>query len=688
MLNLGCLLLVIFTSLFFAEPVSGENQNVKENRLAKEKSPYLLQHAKNPVDWYPWGEEAFTKAKKEQKMILLSVGYSTCHWCHVMERESFEDQEIARYLNENFVSIKLDREERPDVDQVYMSFYQAMTGETGGWPLNMFLTPDLKPITGGTYFPPRMKAGRVGFLDVLKRVQGVWNEKPEEVAKNANAGFGQIEKYFGQLLELKADKDELKRELILVALEAGKERIDREWGGLDQGTKFPQVSLLRLFLSEGDEELQKLVLLTCCRMMEGGIHDQVGGGFHRYAVDREWLVPHFEKMLYDQAQMLELYLDAWLLTKDESYLAVARGIADYVMGEMRHEGGGFYCAQDAQSEGKEGKYFCWTLKELDELLDDEELTVVKEVMGVTEKGNFLDHSDPDPLHNLNVIHFKKKWGPMRSKKVAPGKDDKILASWNGLMIGALARASHVTGEKKYLEAAQKAHAFVKGKLWDGEKLYHRWREGERDASLQAESYLYLLRGTRMLYQATLEEEYLDFAVELADGATNLFYDKDQGGFFQGEARKDLVIRIKGEFDGATPSESSVATTEFGILAAITGEKKYEEIAEKTLRAYVPLMKQSALGMCGMMAGLDFYLSKRSRLVVTEGEGCEKWLEAAHQQFEMPVLLGTKGKVDPFSAGLPMKDQKATGYLCVGQACRAPETDSSQLTKILQEGVKE
>ena len=638
-------------------------------------------------------------------MILLSVGYSTCHWCHVMERESFEDKEIAAFLNQHFVSIKLDREERPDVDQIYMSFYQAMSGESGGWPLNMFLTPDLKPITGGTYFPPRAKGGRIGFLEVLGRVQDVWKEKPEEVQKNANAGFGQIENYFGGMLELKAGKDDLKRELLEAALKAGQEGIDREWGGLGQETKFPQVSMLRLFLLEGDEELQKLVLMTCRRMIEGGIHDQVGGGFHRYAVDREWLVPHFEKMLYDQAQMLELYLDAWLLTKDESFREVAKGIADYVMRDMRHEGGGFFCAQDAQSEGKEGKYFCWTEKELDELLDDKELAVMKEVMGVTEEGNFLDHSDPDPLPNLNVLHFKKRWDKVseeehqvvkavmkkllkaRTKRVPPGIDDKVLASWNGLMIGAMARAGRVTGERKYLKAAEKAHGFVKAKLWDGKKLYHRWREGERDATLQAESYMYLLRGTRMLYQATLDEKHLDFAIQLADGATELFYDKKHGGFFQGEARKDLVMRMKGEFDGATPSESSVAAMEFGILAAMTGKKEYEEIAEKTLRAYVPLMKESALGMCGMLAGLDFYLEKQSRLVVTEGVGRDAWVDAAHQQFKMPLLLGTKGKVDEFSASLPVKDEKATGYLCVGQACRAPETDAGKLAWILREGLK-
>jgi len=463
----------------------------KANRLAKETSPYLLQHAYNPVDWYPWGEDAFKKAKAEKKLILLSIGYSTCHWCHVMERESFQSETIAKFLNEHFVSIKLDREERPDVDQVYMNALQAMTNENGGWPLNMFLTPDLKPLFGGTYFPPEDKGGRSGFLTVLKQIHGVWAEKPDVVAKQAEEGYGKMKEYFEGVHQKQSGKEDLNKELLEASAKTALSRIDQEWGGFGQSMKFPQVSGLRFLLQSGDQGARDAALMTCNRMMDGGIYDQVAGGFHRYAVDREWLVPHFEKMLYDQGQLIELYLDAWLLTGQKDYADVVRGTADYVLQELRHKDGGFYCAQDAQSEGKEGKYWAWTLAELKKLLTDEELKVATTVLGVTEKGNFLDHSDPEPLLNQNVLHFKKtraslskeeravadailkKLAPVRLKRVPPATDDKILASWNGLMIGALARAGRVLGEKRYSDAARKAQDFIVAEFWDEKegKLY-------------------------------------------------------------------------------------------------------------------------------------------------------------------------------------------------------------------------
>jgi uncharacterized protein YyaL (SSP411 family) len=701
-------IIIIMMLIFLGVAMGKENtEGRKANRLAQEKSPYLLQHAYNPVDWYPWGEEAFKKARDEKKMILLSVGYSTCHWCHVMERESFENLEVAKYLNEHFVAIKLDREERPDVDQIYMTAFQAMTGQGGGWPLNMFLTPNLEPLTGGTYFPPKDEVGRVGFPTVLKRVHGVWQENPDETAKNAAAGFVELKKYFEGLHVLEAGKGELKRELITEAATKTAGMMDLVWGGMGTDNKFPQVSVLRFLLQQGDKKAKEAALLTCRRMLDGGIHDQVSGGFHRYAVDREWLVPHFEKMLYDQAQLVELYLDAWLMTGEEDFAAAVRSTTAYVLRDLTHPEGGFFCAQDAQSEGKEGKCFCWTLAELKKILSEEELALAQEVLGVTEKGNFFDHSDPEALPDQNVLHFKvrredldagkrakvsallAKLEVVKAKRVPPATDDKVLASWNGLMIGALARASHVLSEPEYLKAAEKAHRFIKAKLWDGEgTLYHRWREGERDASKQSGSYLHLLRGSRMLYEVTLDPAYLGFAIELADQAKVLFYDDKNGGFFQGETRVDLVLRLKGQFDGALPTESSVAAREYAVLAAMTGRGDFREIAEKTLRSYVPMMRESGSGMGEMMRALDFFLDKPARLVIAGDAGKEGLLKVCAKHWDPTMItLGNLGKVNEFTLGLKPMDEKATAYYCVGETCQLPVNTVEGLEKLFKRMAK-
>ncbi|MBR9760633.1 thioredoxin domain-containing protein [bacterium] len=690
--------LVVFSSI---APCFGEEK--RANRLVKEKSPYLLLHAHNPVDWYPWGEEAFAKAKKENKLILLSVGYSTCHWCHVMERESFENEEIAKFLNENYVSIKLDREERPDVDQVYMTALQALTRQNGGWPLNMFLTPDLKPFFGGTYFPPKDQQGRMGFKTVLSEVQKVWKTKPEEILNQAKLGHGQMEEYFTGALKLSAAKEDLNQVLVDESVAQALDQIDPAWGGLGKEMKFPQVNTFRLMLQSVDKETRQAAIMTCQKMMNGGIHDQVGGGFHRYAVDREWLVPHFEKMLYDQAQLLDLYLDAWLVSGEKDFQEVARGIADYVLRDLTHPEGGFYCAEDAQSEGKEGKYFCWTLEELKKVLSGDEVKLARDVLGVTEQGNFVDHSDPEALPNQNVLHYKKvraslsgeetvavkgileKLAKVRAKRVPPPTDDKVLASWNGLMIGSMARAGRVLGEQKYLQAAEKAHRFVKAKLWDAEKerLSHRWRDGEKDETLQAESYLFFLRGTRQLYEATLDAGVLAFAVKLAEESKKHFYDEENGGFFQGEKRDDLVLRLKGQHDSAIPTESSVAVREFLILAEITGRKDFSEVAEKTLRAYVPLIREAPGGMGEMIRGMRMYLKKPARLVIVGQEGQQEMLNLAakHPDPNM-ILLSSNGPVSDFTKTLKPRGDKATAYYCEGETCQLPVNTPEKLQALL------
>jgi len=703
LLKLG--VIVCFSALAGVLQAAGPKEGeAKANRLLKEKSPYLQLHAYNPVDWYPWGEAAFQKAKDEKKLILLSVGYSTCHWCHVMERESFENEEIAKYLNENYVAIKLDREERPDVDQVYMTAFQAMTGENGGWPLNMILTPDLKPLTGGTYFPPVDRDGRPGFGSVLRKIQGVWAENPEGIAKQAGESYEQLRQYFEDSLTLKEGADELDGEVVETSVQRVLAQIDPLWGGVGTEMKFPQVNIFRFLLHSNDPKAVEAVLKTCRHMSDGGIHDQVTGGFHRYAVDREWLVPHFEKMLYDQAQLLDLYLDAWQMSGDEAFRKTAKGIADYVLRELVHPEGGFYCAQDAQSAGKEGKFACWTLEELVKILAEDEVKIAREILGVTAEGNFYDHSDPEALKGQNVLHFKKpastlsdaerssvagifaKLAVVRSKRVPPATDDKILASWNGMMIGSLARAGLVLGEDGYVAAARKAHGFVKAKLWDAEKgtLYHRWRDGERDQSLQAESYLLFLSGTRKLYEVTLDPAYLSFAIELALGAQGHFYDEKNGGFFQGEERPDLVLRLKGQFDGAIPTESSIAVREFVILAEMTGREEFRAIAEKTLKSYFPMMKEAPAGMSEMLSGFRFFLSKPPRLVLVGKEGRAQLQKVAARYFDPSrITMGGEGAVSEFTAGLKPIEGKSTAYYCVGQSCQLPVNKAEALDALLK-----
>src|SRR5438477_6969397 len=452
------------------------------NRLAREKSPYLLQHQHNPVDWYSWGEEAFAKARRENKPIFLSIGYSTCHWCHVMERESFESQEVADYLNQHFVSIKVDREERPDVDQIYMTFVQAMTGQ-GGWPLNAFLTPDLKPFYGGTYFPPDSAHGRPSLMQVLQNVRKLWEERHSDVLDSAADLHRRLETYTAKET---TNHLVLSPALLHEAARKFKDDYEPKNGGFSDAPKFPRPSepayLLRYGARSQDDDAVRMVLHTCERMAAGGMYDQLGGGFHRYSVDAEWLVPHFEKMLYDNAQLVQLYLDAYLVSGNARFADVARDVIRYVLRDMTHPQGGFYSAEDADSEGKEGKFYCWTREELSGLLAPAELKIAVRHFGVTDKGNFIDHSDPNPLPNQNVLSIvepelsdsdklllesaKKKMFEARGKRARPHLDDKVLSSWNGLMLGALARAYAVLGDDSYRVAAEKNLAFIQSKLWE------------------------------------------------------------------------------------------------------------------------------------------------------------------------------------------------------------------------------
>ena len=486
-----------------------------------------------------------------------------------MERESFEGEKIGKYLNEYFVSIKVDREERPDVDKIYMTFVQSTTG-SGGWPLNVFLTPDLKPFFGGTYFPPDARYGRPSFLQLLQQISMLWLERKNEIAASADEIHARLETAMAN----SAESDSLLTEDVLKnAAEFFKKIYDPQHGGFGGAPKFPQPSIPSLVLRAakrfGDEEAVKMVLHTCDKMAAGGIHDQLGGGFARYAVDAEWLVPHFEKMLYDNAQLVNLYLDAFLVSGDARHAEVVCDILDYVLRDMTHPGGGFFSAEDADSEGHEGKFYCWTKGELSKLLTVDEFNVAAKYFGITAEGNFTDHSHPQPLSRQNVLSIvnpnvsaedlpllesaKNKMSAVRAKRIRPHLDDKILASWNGLMLGAFARASVILSEEKYRAAAEKNLQFIQAKLWDEKSkiLFHRWRDGERDNVQLLEAYAFYLSGVIDLYEATLEPEHLDFAIEIADAMLTKFFDSENGGFWQSAADStDLILRVKDDYDGA------------------------------------------------------------------------------------------------------------------------------------------
>ena len=670
------------------------------NRLAQEKSPYLLQHAHNPVDWFAWNNEAFAKARTENKPIFLSIGYSTCHWCHVMERESFEQENIGQFLNEHFVSIKVDREERPDVDKIYMTFVQSTTG-SGGWPTSVFLTPELKPFFGGTYFPPDARHGRPSFLQLLQQIAGLWRERKTEIVASADELHARLE-----LITSRDAKENLPLtpQTLQRAAQMFQEAYDPVNGGFGGAPKFPQPSIpslvLRAAKRSGDAAAVNMVLHTCDRMNTGGIHDQLSGGFARYAVDAEWLVPHFEKMLYDNAQLAQLYLDSYLVSGDARHAEVVRDILDYVLRDMTHPGGGFFSAEDADSEGHEGKFYCWTHAELSKLLAPEEFNVATKYFGITPAGNFVDHSHPTPLAGQNVLSIvqpalpvtdqvllasaKRKMTDARAKRIRPHLDDKILASWNGLMLGAFARASAVLSDEKYRAAAEKNLAFLREKLWDekSKTLFHRWRDGERDRVQLLEGYAFLLDGVVQLYEATLEPKHLDFASELAAAMIAKFYDAANGGFWQSPAgTSDLSLRVKDDYDGAEPSGNSVATLALLKLAAITGRDDFRSPAEATLQLFAHRLQNQPAGLAFMLDALDFWLDEPRRVVIAgepDSAKVKELLRAAHSVYQPnKIILGNTGAVEPFAKTLAAKSE-ATAFVCTGSACQAPTDDAVKL----------
>jgi hypothetical protein len=678
-------------------------QPAHTNRLSREKSPYLLQHQHNPVDWFAWGEEAFARARRENKPIFLSVGYSTCHWCHVMERESFEDAKTAEFLNAHFVSIKVDREERPDIDKIYMTAVQALARQ-GGWPMSCFLTPDLKPFYGGTYFPPESRYGHPGFMQVLTQIAQLWENRRDKILETATEFHKQLE----ALTVREPANLALSPSMLDNAGAIFKREYDRAYGGFGGAPKFPRPSqplfLLRHAARAQDEEATQMVLYTCERMAAGGIHDQLGGGFARYSVDAQWLVPHFEKMLYDNAQLVNLYLDAWLVSGESRHAEIARDIIRYVLRDMTHPGGGFYSAEDADSEGKEGKFYCWTTAELSKLLTAEESKIARRYFGITDHGNFVDHSDPDPLPGQNVLSIvagdlapgelailesaKAKMFQARAKRVRPRLDDKVLASWNGMMLGAVARAYSVLGDETFLAVAERNLAFLKDKLWDEKTgtLYHRWRDGERDSTQLLTAYANLCAGVIDLYEATLNTRNLDFAIALADAMLAKFYAPANGGFFDSAATaSELIVRYKDDYDGAEPSGNSVAVMSLLRLGEITGRKEFAEAAEKTLRLFAQRLHELPQATPHLLIALDFLLGDRRRVVVAGNAAdaeTKALLRAVHGVYQPnKIVMGNSGAVEDFAKGL--KAEKGTlVYVCTGTSCQQPTSDAETVKRLL------
>jgi len=709
--------LIIFIGNQEAQTMEPKTEK-RANRLIHEKSPYLLQHAYNPVDWYPWGEEAFEKARREDKPIFLSIGYSTCHWCHVMEHESFEDPEVAQLMNETFVSIKVDREERPDIDNIYMTVCQMLTG-SGGWPLTILMTPDKKPFFAGTYFPKESRFGRIGMLDLAPRIQEIWTTRRDEVLNSAN----QIISALQQTAE-STQGEELGLPILKAAYEQIARRFDRSYGGFGNAPKFPTphnfLFLLRYWKRTGDGAALEMVEKTLQAMRRGGIYDHVGFGFHRYSTDREWLLPHFEKMLYDQAMLAMAYTEAYQATGKEDYAQTAREIFTYVLRDMAAPTGGFYSAEDADSEGVEGKFYVWTLDEIRQVLDKEEADLVIRVFHIQRGGNFTEEATGRST-GANILHLKtplsevasdlkmaredlqrrlegarQKLFAVRERRVHPGKDDKILTDWNGLMIAALAKGAQALDEPEYAEAARRAADFILKTMRtpDG-RLLHRYREGQAALSAHVDDYAFLIWGLLELYEATFEVRDLQMALNLNEDLLKHFWDERGGGFyFTADDSEELLVRPKESYDGAVPSGNSVAMLNLLRLGRITARPELEEKAARIGRAFSAGIQQAPVAHTLLLMAVDFAIGPSYEVVIVgnpQAEDTRAMLKTLRAQFipnkvvllrpgdqEMPEIT----RLAEFTKNQMSLNGKATAYVCLNYQCQLPTIDIPKMLELL------
>jgi uncharacterized protein YyaL (SSP411 family) len=695
-----------------AEAVDAQGER-RANRLAHEKSPYLLQHAYNPVDWYPWGDEAFEKARNEDKPIFLSIGYSTCHWCHVMERESFESQAIAAFLNENFVAIKVDREERPDVDRVYMAFVQATTG-SGGWPMSVWLTPDLKPFLGGTYFPPERRGNRPGFLELLRVVHDRWNNNRTEIVESSHRIVEQLQARSSLAHASAQDRVELSSAFITATFDEQKKRYDARHGGFGQAPKFPRpyelLFLHRAYLRNEDPEALEMSKATLLAMADGGIHDQLAGGLHRYSVDSMALI------------------EVYTLSGEQQFAAMARSTLEYVQRDLTGKHGGFYSAEDADSavdpahphEKEEGAFYVWTRSELDALLGPETAALAARHYGVRAEGN----TGSRELRGKNVLYIaeplavsaeslgvsiddaKRRLDEARAKLLGrraerprPHLDDKVLTAWNGLMISGFARAASVLGEDAYMRSARQAMNFVLDTLWDDkrQRLLRRFRDGEAAIDAFNVDYAYLVQGLLDLYEASFELRWFEWATKLTDVQIELFADQERGAFFESTGEDPSVyMRRKEDYGGAQPTSNSVTALNLLRLGEMTDSARYRALAQQTLQTYAPALRERGAALPAMLLALDFHQSSPRQIIVAGepgGSDTRELLGAIYRRF-LPnkVLLLADGGASqkklaeflPLIASLGRESGRATAYVCQNYACQLPVTAVDDLTKLVDE----
>ncbi len=668
------------------------------NRLANETSPYLLQHANNPVDWYPWGPEALQRSRDEQKPIFLSIGYSACHWCHVMEHESFENAAIAELLNDNYVNIKVDREERPDLDQIYMNAVQLMTGR-GGWPMSVFLTPDLQPFFGGTYWPPTSRHGMPGFEQVLAAVTDAWRHRREHAVAQA----GEMTRHLQQIGRAEGESGELAPELLGQAVAKLEQLFDFTYGGFGQAPKFPHAMdlqlLLRVWFRTRREGVLDMVKLNLDKMARGGIYDHLAGGFARYSVDARWLVPHFEKMLYDNALLTNAYLDGFLATGQAEYATVARETLDYILGYMTDDGGGFHSTEDADSEGEEGKFYVWTPDEIKGVLGDEAGERFCQVYDVTERGNFEGHNilnlprtiaqfatlrqlDEAELQN-DLARGRLLLLKVRDQRIRPAKDDKILVSWNALMIDAMSRAAGILNDEKYLAAAIRAAEFLMREVRrpDG-RLLHSWRHGRAKLDAYLDDYAYLINALVSVYEASFDERWIDEAVRLADLMLRHFGDAEQGGFyFTADDHEQLIARNKDVHDSSVPSGNAMAATALIRLGKLTGRRDYLDAARATLEAAVGVMRQSPTAAGQMFLAADLLWGPLLEIAVVgeSDDEISRVTQGLVQRF-IPQRVVAARRVDqeprsphlnPLFQGKLAARGEAAVFVCQDFACREP-----------------
>jgi len=662
------------------------------NRLIHETSPYLLQHAHNPVDWYPWGDEAFDRAKAENKPVLVSIGYSACHWCHVMEHESFEDEATAAIMNEHFINIKVDMEERPDVDQIYMNFVQLTTGR-GGWPMNVFLTPEKRPFFGGTYFPPSPRYGMPSWRQILLSISEAFNERREELEHSANDIIGELRR----MSISSPSSGHLSLDLLDAAFESFSRTFDDTNGGFGGAPKFPPSMslefLLRYHHRTGNERALHMVTRTLDKMAMGGIYDQLGGGFHRYSVDAIWLVPHFEKMLYDNAQLIRVYLHAFQVTGDELYKRIAVETLEYIRREMLDESGGFYSSQDADSEGEEGKFFVWTPDETEAVLGPAAADFGA-VFDVTTNGNFegnniLNIKGRSAVTKLAIFDSAKgKLFAERETRIKPGRDEKVLTAWNGFMLAAFADAAAVFGNETYLQIARRNAAFIRTQMLKDGRLLRTWKNGVAKLNGYLEDYANVADGLIVLYQATGDIEFLVSARKLAETMIGEFWDVENGGFFfTSNDHEELIMRNKDYFDNATPSGNSTAADVLLRLSRLVGDDRFERFAATVLRISAGQLRRHPQGFGRALSALDFSLGQSREIVVTGPVGNDLGLAISRLYLPDAVIVRSaqpeaESKMIPLLKDKAIIGASATVFVCENFVCQKPVTNRADLNDAL------